>query len=61
MEALANASLQNLHEFERFGNDTTLDKITDLEDLATKVRLDTTEFHNHSFSLHQNKTFSNFR
>jgi hypothetical protein len=39
LNTLTNASLYNLHEFERYGNDTTLDKIRDLEDLATKVRI----------------------
>jgi hypothetical protein len=41
---LTNASLHNLHEFEKFRNDTTLDKITDLEDLATKVRTSMSQF-----------------
>jgi hypothetical protein len=37
LSTLTNASLYNLHEFERYANDATLDKIADLEDLATKV------------------------
>lgn len=41
LNALTNASLHNLHEFEKFGNDTTLDKITDLEDLGRAVRTST--------------------
>ncbi|KDR15054.1 Sodium channel protein Nach [Zootermopsis nevadensis] len=40
LNALTNASLHNLNEFEKFRNDTTLDKITDLEDLASKVQID---------------------
>ncbi|XP_023722025.2 sodium channel protein Nach [Cryptotermes secundus] len=38
LNTLTNASLYNLHEFERYEKDTTLDKIGDLEDLATKVQ-----------------------
>jgi hypothetical protein len=44
LNALTNASLQNLHEFEKYGNDTSLDTIPDLEDLATKVRTAITHF-----------------
>jgi hypothetical protein len=44
LNSLTNASLPNLHEFEKYGNDTSLDTITDLEDLATKVRTAMTHF-----------------
>lgn len=39
LNTLTNASLYNLHEFQRYANDATLAKIADLEDLATKVRM----------------------
>jgi hypothetical protein len=44
LNALTNASLLNLQEFEKFENDTTLDNIGDLGDLATKVTTNTALF-----------------
>jgi len=37
LDSVKNASLHNLQDFEKFENDTTLENIGDLGDLAAKV------------------------